>query len=114
MLLIDGYGYFGNADNFTIYARIKWDHQTTRWFSKLWQIVGKCSDEPHITVARVIGSQQFEKLCPHFKDCEINKSAKINKLTILETTVFDAVPSKVFCEFEFKGVQETFDVISGK
>ncbi len=108
-LLIDGYGYFENADNFTIYARIKWDHQTTRWFSKLWQITGKCSDKPHITVARAISPQQFEKLWPHFRDRDIYKQAKINKLTILETAVFDAVPSKVFCEFEFKGVRETFD-----
>jgi 2'-5' RNA ligase len=109
VLLIDGYDYFENANNFTIYARIKWDHKTTRWFSKLWKIVGKCSDKPHITIARAISRQQFEKLLPLFRDREINKWAKINRLTILETAVFDEIPSKIFFEFEFKGVQETFD-----
>jgi 2'-5' RNA ligase len=99
---INGFDYFDHQEQQTIYARLVSTPQTKVWFKLLRKFFSTPPFEPHITIARSIGNNDFRELWPHFKKRSFNGQMQIDKLTILrrETIGYDKT-YKVFKEIPF-------------
>ncbi len=82
-LTIDGFDFFDHQDTFTIYAKLVSTPATKAWFKSLRKYFNTPPFEPHITIARSIGKENFNKLWPHFKNKEWKQDFKVDRLTIL-------------------------------
>lgn len=80
---INGFAYFDQQDYKTIYAKLNSTPATKIWFKTLRRFFSNENSEPHITIARSIYSEDFDKLWPHFKTLQWNEQFKVDKLTIL-------------------------------
>lgn len=107
---IDGFDCFNEENNYnkTIYAKLKLSDQNKYWFKLLWKIVGKGSDTPHITIARNITPEQFNRLWPHFQKREMHEKFIVSRFTILRNRPsFEESRAVIYREFEFQGSQNT-------
>lgn len=82
-LNINGFGHFDHQQTATIYAKLQNTPSTALWFKLLRRFFNTGDFEPHITVARTIPKDAFNRLWPHLKDVNWNQEFKIDKLTIL-------------------------------
>jgi len=108
---IDSFDCFNenNGYNKTIYAKIKMSDHNTYWLKLLWDIVGKGSGTPHITIARRLTPDQFNLLWPYFQKKELKKKFVVSKFTILKNLVNSG--SSVYREFEFKGSADSLNSV---
>jgi 2'-5' RNA ligase len=85
-LVIDGFDSFNHGEEYrTIYAKIQSSAFTTQWFKSLKKALNiKDYLVPHITVARNIHKDDFDKLWPYFRKIKWIQDFKVNKLTILQ------------------------------
>ncbi len=104
---IDGFDCFNEKNDYnkTIYAKLKMSDHNNYWLKLLWDIVGKGSGTPHITIARAITPEQFDLLWPYYQKREMKKKFVVSKFTILKNLVNSG--STVYREFEFKGSAES-------
>jgi 2'-5' RNA ligase len=82
-LTIDGFDYFDQHETATIYAKLASTPQTKVWFKTLRRYFNTPPFEPHITIARSINKDNFNKLWPHFKNKQWRHEFKVDQLTIL-------------------------------
>lgn len=80
---IEGFSYFDHQEYKTIYARLNPSRQMQQWFKLLRRFFHTPTFEPHITVARNIGNEDFKKLWPYFRDEPFSTRMEIYKLTVL-------------------------------
>jgi len=85
-LVIDGFDFFNHGEEYrTVYAKIQSSAFTTQWFKALKKALNiKDYLVPHITVARNIHKNDFDKLWPHFRKTKWVQDFEVNKLTILQ------------------------------
>ncbi|AYL95887.1 2'-5' RNA ligase family protein [Mucilaginibacter celer] len=103
---IDGFDCFNEGNNYskTIYAKVKLSEQNKYWLKLLKDIVGESSTIPHITIARGITPDQFNRLWPHFQKREMKVKFVVSRLTILQNLLTDSDQhAKTYREFEFRG-----------
>ncbi|WP_114938178.1 hypothetical protein [Mucilaginibacter endophyticus] len=103
---IDGFDCFNEGNNYnkTIFAKLKLSEQNQYWLKLLKDIVGDSSTIPHITVARAITPEQFERLWPYFQKREMKVKFVVDRLTILKNLLLDIDQhAKTYREFEFRG-----------
>lgn len=82
-LNISGFAYFDQQDYKTIYAKLNSTPATKIWFNTLRRFFSNENSAPHITIARSLPNEGFDKLWPHFKNMPWNEQFKVDKLTIL-------------------------------
>ncbi|WP_259070266.1 2'-5' RNA ligase family protein [Mucilaginibacter sp. X4EP1] len=82
-LNIDGFAYFDQQETATIYAKLVSTPATKAWFKSLRKYFNTPSFEPHITVARSISKDNFNKLWPYFNGRPWQQEFKVDRLTIL-------------------------------
>lgn len=89
-LTIDGFEYFNHGEDFkTIYAKINTPPEITQWFKILKKHLNiKEFMVPHITIARNITVNDFNKLWPHFKTLKWNENFTVTELLVLEKETF--------------------------
>ena len=99
---LNGFDYFDQQEQQTIYAKLVSTPQTKIWFKLLRKFFSTPSFEPHMTIARSIPNESFKKLWPYFKNRPFTGQLRIDKLTILrrETIGYDKT-YKVFKEIPF-------------
>ncbi|HEY5326122.1 MAG TPA: 2'-5' RNA ligase family protein [Mucilaginibacter sp.] len=99
---INGFAYFNQQDYQTIYAKLNSTAATKIRFKTLRRFFSNENSEPHITIARSIPNEAFNKLWPHFKNLQWNGQFKVDKLTILRREMIghDKI-YKVFKEIPF-------------
>lgn len=85
-LVIDGFDFFNHGEEYrTVYVKIQSSALTTQWFKALKKSLNiKDYLVPHITVARNIHKDDFDKLWPHFRKIKWVQDFEVNKLTILQ------------------------------
>ena len=85
-LIIDGFDFFNHGEEYrTVYAKIQSSAFTTQWFKALKKSLNiKDYLVPHITVARNIHKNDFDKLWPYFKKIKWVQDFEVSKLTILQ------------------------------
>jgi 2'-5' RNA ligase len=85
-LVIDGFDFFNHGEEYrTVYAKIQSSAFTTQWFKALKKSLNiKDYLVPHITIARNIHKDDFDKLWPHFRKIKWVQDFEVNKLTILQ------------------------------
>jgi hypothetical protein len=85
IIKLKGFGYFEHGPNQrTIYARIVMTEETKYWFDYVKQVfLIKGEFNPHVTIARKISTESFNKLWPYFKDFNFEDSFQIDFLTVL-------------------------------
>ena len=85
-LNIDGFDFFTHSQEYrTVYAKIQTPAFTTQWFKALKKSLNiKDYLVPHITVARNIHKNDFEKLWPDLRKVKWVQDFEVNKLTILQ------------------------------
>ncbi len=102
VLDINGFDFFDEQYNPTIYARINYNLSVEAWFKQLRKYFNKSDAIPHITIVKSIPNTTFNKLWPHFKNREWNRQMKIDKLTILRReTIGSENNYEVFKEIPF-------------
>jgi 2'-5' RNA ligase len=115
ILDINGFDFFDHQDNPTIYAKLISTKLTEVWFKQLRKYFNTIKFEPHITIARSIPSEAFNKLWPYFKNLEWDERIKIDKLTILRReTIKHDKSYKVFKEIPFNSKLDFFDFAHSK
>jgi len=99
---LNGFDYFDQQEQQTIYAKLVSTPQTKVWFKLLRKFFSTPPFEPHMTIARSIPNESFKKLWPNFKNRPFTGQLQIDKLTILrrETIGYDKT-YKVFKEIPF-------------
>jgi 2'-5' RNA ligase len=85
-LVIDGFDFFNHGEEYrTVYAKIQSTTFTAQWFKALKKALNvKDYLVPHITIARNIHKDDFEKLWPHFRKIKWVQDFEVSKLTILQ------------------------------
>lgn len=85
-LVIDGFDFFNHGEEYrTVYAKIQSSTFTTQWFKALKKSLNiKDYLVPHITIARNIHKDDFDKLWPHLRKVKWVQDFEVNKLTILQ------------------------------
>ena len=85
-LVIDGFDFFNHGEEYrTVYAKIQSSAFTMQWFKALKKSLNiKDYLVPHITVARNIHKDDFDKLWPHLRKIKWVQDFEVNKLTILQ------------------------------
>lgn len=85
-LVIDGFDFFSHGEEYrTIYAKIQSSAATTLWFKALKKSLNiKDYLVPHITIARNIHKDDFDKLWPYLRKIKWVQDFEVNKLTILQ------------------------------
>lgn len=83
VLEINGFGFFNQADKYTIYANINSSPVTDVWFKQLRKYFTRPYAVPHITIAKNLSGAAFDKLWPYFKSRQWNEQFKIDRLTML-------------------------------
>lgn len=85
-LVIEGFDFFNHGEEYrTVYAKIQSSVFTTQWFKALKKSLNiKDYLVPHITVARNIHKDDFDKLWLHFRKIKWVQDFEVNKLTILQ------------------------------
>jgi 2'-5' RNA ligase len=104
-LTIDGFDFFSHGDEYrTLYAKIRSAQYTTHWFKALKKNLNiKDYLVPHITVARNIHKNDFDRLWPHFKKIKWVEDFEINKLTVLHREALNTFAHwEVFTELPFE------------
>lgn len=105
-LTIDGFDHFNHGEAFrTIYARIRSAPETTAWFKELKKILNvKEYLVPHITIARNIPVDDFNKLWPHFKPLKWVEDFGVDRLTLLNREAFASFAHwEIYNEIPFEG-----------
>lgn len=89
-LTIDSFDYFNHGEYYkTIYAKIRSTPDTSAWFKTLKKHLNdKDFLVPHITIARNIPMDDFNRLWPHFKAIKWTESFTVNELTVLQKETF--------------------------
>lgn len=84
-LKITGFNFFNHgAHHRTIYAAIELDAVTMRWFDFVKKVfLQKDRIIPHITIARNISVDAFNKLWPYFQNLKYSDSFDVEEITIL-------------------------------
>ena len=102
ILDINGFDFFDQQENQTIYAKLNSTPLTKIWFKLLRAFFNTKPFEPHITITRNIPVDNFKTLWPDFKNLRWDEQFKVDKLTILrrETIGYDK-SYKVFKEIPF-------------
>jgi len=85
-LVIDGFDFFNHGEEYrTVYAKIQSSAFTAQWFKALKKSLNiKDYLVPHITIARNIHKNDFDKLWPHFRKIRWVQDFEVNKLTTLQ------------------------------
>ena len=85
-LVVDGFDFFNHGEEYrTVYAKIQSSTFTTQWFRALKKSLNiKDYLVPHITIARNIHKNDFDKLWPHFRKIKWVHDFEVHKLTILK------------------------------
>ncbi|GAA3984292.1 2'-5' RNA ligase family protein [Mucilaginibacter dorajii] len=82
---ITGFNFFSHGSNFkTIYAEIELGKETTDWFNAIKALLMIKTLVPHITIARKIPVEAFDKLWPHFVKINYKDAFLADGITILE------------------------------
>jgi 2'-5' RNA ligase len=105
LLHIDGFKYFPHLHNrMTIYAHIRITNAVDEWFTQLKKKLSiKKTIVPHITVARDIAGDDFDRLWPNFRHKKLVEPFWANKLVMLKRETFAPSPQWTsFKTFEFK------------
>jgi 2'-5' RNA ligase len=102
VLDVNGFDFFNQQHNKTIYAKIKGSSLTEVWFKYLRKYFNARAFEPHITIAKSITDESFKTLWQGFKNLEWDERFAVDKLVILkrETIGYDK-SYKVFKEIYF-------------
>lgn len=82
-LSINGFAYFDQQETATIYAKLVSTPATKAWFKSLRKYFNTPPFEPHITIARSISKEKFNKLWPYFNGRQWQQEFKVERLTIL-------------------------------
>src|SRR5579862_8729292 len=84
-LKINGFSFFNHGKNFkTIYASFELTDEIMEWFNNIKKILKIDSKlTPHITIAKKIPIDAFNKLWPHFEEIKFKSSFVVDYLTIL-------------------------------
>ena len=99
---INGFDFFDEQYNPTIYARLNYNPFVEVWFKHLRRFFSKSESIPHITIVKSISNTTFNKLWPHFKNREWNRQMRIDRLTILQReTIGDNKTYKMVKEIPF-------------
>jgi 2'-5' RNA ligase len=107
---IDGFECFNGASDHgkTIYANIKLNTESKFWLKSLWKTTGKITATPHITIARSLSAEQFNKLWPHFQHRKMQVDFTVSKFTILKVKYIKGeFVSEPYREFDFIGSQNS-------
>jgi len=104
-LTIEGFDFFSHGEQYrTLYARIRPATYTAQWFKALKRTL-KIKDYlvPHITVARNIHKNDFDKLWPHFKGIRWLEDFETAKLTIMQRPALNTFAQwEVLAELPFE------------
>ena len=115
ILDINGFSFFKNYTNATIYAKLNSSPATAGWLKLLGKYVNKNDITPHITIAKNIPGKAFNKLWPYFENLEWNEQLKINKLTILRReTIGHDKSYKVYIEIPFNRRYDFYNFANSK
>lgn len=87
-LRINGYDYFESTGGKTIYIKPIVGKFEQEWFNQISDHVKRSEIVPHITIAKGISDEQFDKLWPIFKDKECSDSFFVDYLTILKRNTY--------------------------
>jgi hypothetical protein len=102
-LKISGFGYFEHRKSRTIYAAIETNARIAAWFNRIKEILRIEGDfTPHITIAKTIPVEHFERLWPFFQNLDFNYSFTPGCITVLTREV-DGKPGnyKLYTEIPF-------------
>jgi len=99
---VNGFDFFDQQEQQTIYAKLVSTPQTKVWFKLLRKFFSTPPFEPHVTIARSISNDKFKMLWPYFKTQKWNGQMRIDSLTILrrETIGYDK-SYKIFKQIPF-------------
>jgi len=82
---VNGFNYFQQGNNMTIYAAIKGSYQTDNWFHELTKCFGSCKMHvPHITITRNITANEFYRLWPQFKQLTYQDTFVADRILVFE------------------------------
>lgn len=103
-LKITGFAYFEHGERSrTIYAALEMNEKTKAWFSKIKEILrinGKST--PHITIAKAISLENFERLWPFFQNLDFTYKFVPGCITVLTRDVDDKPSAyKLYREIPF-------------
>lgn len=104
-LTMDGFDFFSHGDEYrTLYAKIRSAQYTTQWFKALKKNLNiKDYLVPHITIARNIHKNDFDRLWSQFKKIKWVEDFEIDKLTVLHREALNTfAPWELFMELPFE------------
>ena len=115
VLDINGFDCFENQYNPTIYARINSTPSTRIWFKYLRRYFSTKDFVPHITIARAIPNEAFNRLWPYFKNLKWDEQMKIDRLTILRREMIGHDKNyKIYKEIPFNRRFDFYDFANSK
>lgn len=104
-LKIDGFDFFSHGEQYrTLYAKIGSAQYTTQWFRALKKSLNlKDYLVPHITIARNIHKNDFDKLWLHFRKIKWVEDFKVAQLTVLHREALSTFAHwELFMELPFE------------
>lgn len=102
---ICGFDFFKHNDSYTIYAKVDLNPEIKTTFSQFKKVFGSdVPDVPHITIARSITFNQFNKLWEYLKTQQFACSFYTDKIVVLKTPArrFYNQPMEVDTELKLK------------
>jgi len=102
---VSGYGFFQNGNSYTIYAKVELNPEVKNTFSQFKKVFGSdVPNVPHITIARSLTFDQYNKLWEYLKTEPFECSFHTDKIVILETPTrrYNHEPMVVRSELKLK------------
>ena len=104
-LQVCGFDYFEHQNTYTIYAKVALNIEAEATFARFKKILGPgVPSVPHITIARSLSAENFEKLWAYFENLPFECFFYADKIVVLKTPTrrFNNNPMTVETELRLK------------